>query len=419
MSEFSFEGDVNSLSAKQQEFLREVLKDRGYTEGKVVIEAVGKAGDNYVASVKRITVEGRDGSIFKIIAKIAPTQEMMRVQMQAYLLFRNEAVMYSEVLPQFVELQRAEGVPVEDQLQYAECYGILLDEPDEIILLEDLLESDFRMLDRFTSLTNQCIKLSLKNLAILHSLSLVTKKQNPDVFEGYYKKLIDSFKIMIDIPEFKSYLTAMENDAIEIMNNSKYKNAIRGSLSNMLELYGKIIKGDEKLKYSVIIQGDGWTNNIMFKLQDEIPVEAIMIDYQMSRVSNPVCDILYMIFNCTDYETRRAHYHDWIDYYHLQLEESLSNFGIKADFIFSREQLDADLKRYSKLFFGTSVMMSTMLIRKSEDAAKLHDAMKNSTDMEKVVESFQMKDLDNDSLSRFRRRIEGLVDSYRDLGYIA
>ncbi|XP_026751585.1 uncharacterized protein LOC113512029 [Galleria mellonella] len=421
MTKFSFEGEINSLSIRQQEFLCDVLHNRGYTNSKVLIETVGKAGDNYIANVKRIIVKGDDGNTFNIIAKIAPSQEIVRAQLQAQVLFRNEGIMYSEVLPALVELQKDEGIPVKDQLRYAECYGVLLEEPDEIILLEDLVESDFNILDRFTSLSNECIKLNLKNLATLHSLSIVLRKQKPDLFEDIRQKLVDCYVNMTEVPEFKLYIEAIENDAIEVLTNEKYISAVRGSLTKSGELYKKLTKDEIRLKYSVVLQGDGWTNNIMFKLKDEIPVEAIMIDYQLSRVSNPVCDVLYMIFNCTDYETRRAHYHDWIDYYHLQLEKSLSNFGIKADFIFSRDQLDADLKRYSKLFFANAIMLSAVLIRKSEDAAKAKEAMENSdkVDIGTVLESFQMKNLDQDSVSKFKSRIEGVIDSFRDLGYIA
>ncbi|XP_059046740.1 uncharacterized protein LOC131842222 [Achroia grisella] len=419
MARFSFEGEINSLTIRQQEFLCDVLEGRGYTDTKVIIETVGKAGDNYVANVKRITVKENDNDVFKIIAKIAPTKEELRAQIQAQVLFRNEGLMYCEVLPALLQLQKEEGVPEEDQLRYAQCYGVLLDEPDEIILLEDLLESNFTMLDRFTSLSNECIKLNLKNLALLHSLSLVFKKQEPNKFDEFKQKLVDCFVTMTEIPEFKFYIQSMENDAIQVLDDNKYKDAIRGTLTKAGELYKKIAKDEIRLKYSVIIQGDGWTNNIMFKLENEVPVEAIMIDYQLSRVSNPVCDVLYMLFNCTDYATRREHYHDWIAYYHLQLEKSLSNFGIKVDFVFSREQLDADLKRYSKLFFANAIMLSSVLIRKSEDAAKAKELMESSdkVDMEKIMESFQIKNLDEESVSKFKSRIEGVINSYRDLGY--
>ncbi|KAM3965972.1 uncharacterized protein ACR2FA_012829 [Aphomia sociella] len=419
MAGLSFEGEVDSVSPRQQEFLREVIEGRGYTDGKVFINTLGQAGDNYMANVKRIIIEGNNGSTLKMIAKIAPTNEMSRAKMQAQILFRNESIMYTEVLPKLVEIQKTESTPVEDYLRFAECYGVLLEEPHELILLEDLQVSNYTMLDRFVSLTNESIKLNLKNFATLHALSMVLKKRNPNVFEDISQNLVDSLSSFDELSEFQYYFESLEKDALSIVEGSKYQNAMRGTISKFLEQHKKIMKDQAKLKYSVVIQGDGWTNNIMFKLKDNIPVEAIMIDYQMSKVSNPVCDILYMIFNCTDYDTRHAHYNDWIDYYHLQLEESLANYGMKADFLFSRDQLDADLKRYSKFFLSGAVMLSSMLIRNSEDAAKIKDAMgSDNPDIKEFTEEFQISKLDPDSISRFKNRIEGLVNSFLELGYI-
>ncbi|XP_026751692.1 uncharacterized protein LOC113512110 [Galleria mellonella] len=420
MSGLCFEGEIDSFSIRQQEFLRKVLQNRGYTDNKVIIETVGKAGDNFIANVKRIIVEDKGGSTFKMIAKVAPTNENVRVQVQTQLLFNHEGIMYTEVLPKLLDLQKSAGVPAEDWLKFAECYGVMLDAPDEIIFLEDLQDLNFVMLSRFKSLSNECIKINLRNFAILHSLSMVLKNQQPDVFEDFNSKLPDHFAVFGNTPEYKQYILGIEKDTIEILDGSKYKNAIRGTISQVPEVFAKVSKNETKLKYSVVIHGDGWTNNIMYKLREEVSVQAIMIDYQLAKVSNPVCDILYMIFNCTDYETRRVHYHDWIAYYHLQLEKSLAHFGLKVEYIFSRDQLDADLKRYSKLFLGITTLMSTILIRKSEDAAKLKDAMQTELDgMEEAMAKMHISKLDRESILIFKTRIEGFVNTYRELGYIA
>ncbi|XP_059046764.1 uncharacterized protein LOC131842238 [Achroia grisella] len=420
MAELRFEGEIYSFSKRQEELLRKVLKGRGYTDNKVIIETVGEAGDNYIANVKRIIVEEKDGHTFKMIAKVAPTNNMARAQVQPHMLFKNEGIMYTVILPKFEELQKSAGVPIEDRLRYAKCYGLILHAPEEIILLEDLQVLNFGILDRFKSLTNESIKLILKNFAILHSLSMVLKKQEPDVFEDYNNKLSDYYAAFANTPEFKLYIAGIENDSIEILDKTMYKNAIRGSISKMPEVYAKVAKNESKLKYSVIIQGDGWTNNIMFKLEQEKPLEAIMIDYQLSKVSNPVSDILYMLFNCTDYANRHAHYHDWIDYYHMQLQKSLDYFDLKVELIFSRDQLDADLKRYSKLFMGNAIMVSTIIIRKSEDAAKLKESMETeANEIEEAMAKMHISNLDQESVSVFKSRIEGLVDSYRELGYMA
>lgn len=143
-----------------------------------------------------------------------------------------------------------------------------------------------------------------------------------------------------------------------------------------------------------------------------------MIDYQLSKVSNPTCDVLYMIFSCTDHVTRQSHYHEWIDYYHTELDKSLSNFGTNAETMYPKELLYADLKKFSKVFFATAIMLFSILIRKPEDAAKIKNAMEKEGDLENVAESLQTTKLDADSVALFKSKVMGLVDSYREFGYI-
>lgn len=131
-----------------------------------------------------------------------------------------------------------------------------------------------------------------------------------------------------------------------------------------------------------------------------------MIDYQVSKESNPASDILYMTFTCTDHSTRSKHYQEWISYYHEKLEDSLSNYGMKANLVYPREQLDADLKRYSKLYFGTSILLFDSLSRKPEETAK-------------TVENIEVKTLSDDTIKLYRSKLKDLIDSCREFGYIA
>ncbi|XP_053616139.1 uncharacterized protein LOC128678564 [Plodia interpunctella] len=417
MAGFTFEGEVESLSSRQQEFICEVLEKRGYQNNNIVIEAVGKAGDNYIANVKRITVND-DREHFKMIAKIAPTNQIARARSGIDVMFMNESVMYKEILPKLVEIQRVNDIPKDSLFRYAECYGVLTEAPHELILLEDLKLSEFITLDRFKPLSNECIKLILKKFAILHSLSIVFKEENPESFSKYSKNLIDFFDAFCKAPGFQHYLANVEKDALEILADEHYKAAIRGTVSKMPEELSKMSKDIQKMKHSVVIQGDSWTNNIMFRLQDNVPVECVMIDYQLSKVSSPVGDILYMIFACTDHESRRKYYNQWIDYYHSELNNSLSNFKMKVNDIYPIDELNKDLKKYCKYFFDNAIIMYSILIRKSEDAAKVKEAIEGGDNYEDVLESFQTNNLDAESVSLFKSKIEDLVDSCRQFGYI-
>lgn len=135
--------------------------------------------------------------------------------------------------------------------------------------------------------------------------------------------------------------------------------------------------------------------------------QSILIDYQVCKNSSPANDILYLLFNCTDHETRLKNFYDWLDYYHAELDKALSNYGLKANYVYPKDQLDADIKRYGKLAFGTAVIVSGVLTLKPEEAGKLKEAF--ATTVDAVVDA--MGDLHNETTALIKKRLTGLVET--------
>lgn len=168
MTKFEYLGAIENINESQTKLVEEVLEKRGFKNAKVEINAVGEAGDNNVANVKRITIKDTKMKSFKMIAKIAPSVNQTRINFHIHDVFSNEIVIYTEILPKFRQLQFEAKVPDNDLLKFAEHYGSLSDAPNEILLLEDLEENNFKVLDKFKTLSNECIRSVLKNVAILH-----------------------------------------------------------------------------------------------------------------------------------------------------------------------------------------------------------------------------------------------------------
>lgn len=261
------EGDVSSLSDKQIDFIKGALEKLGYTNNILVFEPASQVGDNYAANVQRITVKAEDSEDFKMIAKIAPCEEAIRFAMNTTTMFSNETAMYRQVLPKFAKLQIAADISEDERLRYPKCYGCLTEEPHEVILLEDLRCSDYVMLDRFRPLNSDTVKLILKNFAILHSLSFVLKNHEPGIYEILRSKLVDIWSSSNDRDDYKTYLVEIQNRALDVLDEDKYKNAIRGLMFQTSEQISKIKKYEAHSKHLAIQQGDAWTNNLMFKLQ--------------------------------------------------------------------------------------------------------------------------------------------------------
>ncbi|XP_047027468.1 uncharacterized protein LOC124635586 [Helicoverpa zea] len=415
MAQYNFEGDLSNISERQLEFINKVVLEQELNASKVVFHPVGKAGDNFVANIKRIHIEGEHDTL-KLIIKIAPTNEIARQTTNTGIMFNNETVMYTEVLPKFVSLQIAAGVPEEEQLRFAKCYGTLTEQPNEVIILEDLNESGYTMLDKFESLSDDCVKSILRNFAILHSLSFAMKNKEPEKYDQLKAKLMDVWDVMAAIPQFEMQIANLENQLIAVVEDEEHKRILKNKMTDMFAVRKKILK-HENQKHLIIQQGDAWTNNIMFKMGEEGPVQSIMIDYQASNNVSPVVDLLYMILNCTDHETRSKNFYNWLDYYHSELDKSLSNFGLKANFIYPKDQLDADLKRYAKLLFGLSLLLANVLMRDTTEAAEILEAMRTAG-INEIAESMTTQNLQGETILRLRKRIVGLIDSFHEFGLL-
>ncbi|CAH1634842.1 unnamed protein product [Spodoptera littoralis] len=415
MAQFNFEGDIAGLSDRQLEFVNKVVSEQYLKVNKVVFEPLGKTGDNFMSNVKRISIEGEDGNL-KMVVKIAPKEEVIRASTHTQVMFTNEHIMYKEVLPKFVSLQKAAGVPAEERLRYAKCYGSLNEAPDEMILLEDLNELDFTMLNKYESLSNECVKSILKNFATLHSLSYALRHKEPAVYEQFKNKLTNTWPLMPQSPVFAMQIQHVEMAVLSLLDDETHKSLIKGKFEGMFKLMTKLAK-EEDGKHFVIQQGDGWTNNVMFRFQGDNLMQSIMIDYQGSGNNRPVFDLLYMIFNCTDHETRSKNFYDWLQYYHTELDRSLSNFGLKANYFYPMDQLDVDLKRYGRSVFGLCLMLSNILMRDSKEAGVIMEALK-SGGIEKTMEAFSSHSLQSESVVRGKKRIVGLIESFTQFGLL-
>ncbi|XP_026331139.1 uncharacterized protein LOC113238525 [Hyposmocoma kahamanoa] len=420
MTEFEFDSHMSDLSVEQRELIANVFKEHEFKDIKIKVQPVGSEGDNFGANVKRIIGE-KDDKTFKIIAKIAPKTEMLRVMANTVIFFKNEHVMYTEVLPKFTELEKAANIPKEERLRYATCYGTYLEAPNEMILLEDLEVPGYKMLDKVTSLSDEAVKLVLKNFAMLHSLSYALKYEQRETFEKFCQRLVNTWVLMAGVPEMIDYFEKLEVDVQTLIDDDKYKNAIKNTIGQVILRASELAKTYSSSKFSVIQQGDSWTNNIMFRLEDDRAVECCMIDYQLSKRSSPVADLHCLIFNCTDYATRAKHFYDWIDYYYLQLDKRLAKFELKTEEVYPRYQLEADLKLFAKFSLGHAIVMAGLVFREAGNATELKKAMNNDDPnkyMDGMIEQTKLSTSDPATIKKFKTRLEELVDSFIEFGYI-
>ncbi|XP_013149178.1 PREDICTED: uncharacterized protein LOC106111590 [Papilio polytes] len=276
--------------------------------------------------------------------------------------------------------------------------------------------SNFTMLDKTKTLNNETVKLVIKDVANFHAMSYVLRNKEPKTLDKLLESLVNPMFDPKNIAQSQIFFQQIARDVIEICHSSKYRNVISDIMQNIITPWKKLISSDNGSKYSVIQHGDLWTNNIMFQVQNNQPTKCIFLDYQMSRESLPVSDIHYFIFNCTDYETRSKHYHEWMDYYHSELDRHLNHFGLKANYIYPRDKFDADLKRYGKAMLGGSFFVLNITLREAQEAGDL--VIEDSEDGTEQVPKFKMGAIREKTQETIKNRIEGLIESCFEFGYM-
>lgn len=267
MEQYKFEGDLENITPAQLEFIKTVIEQEGFKDSKVNFEPVGAVGDNYAANVKRIIVEGENGKI-SLIAKLAPSQEIVRKNLSAPIMFGNEHLIYTEILPKFLSLQKKAEVAEEDLLKFPKCYGTNVEAPNEVVIIEDLKDSGFGMLDRFTPLTDECVKSVLRNLAIFHSVSYVLKSKESDTYDYYKDNLKDMWGVIaLGKPEELAYFQYLEDVALSMLDDPEHKDVVKNKINTAVVTAAKMTKYENGSRYAVIQHGDCWTNNVMFKFE--------------------------------------------------------------------------------------------------------------------------------------------------------
>lgn len=194
----------------------------------------------------------------------------------------------------------------------------------------------------------------LQELAKLHSISLIMKKQKPVQFNEALGKVNE----IVYCPEaYDFYKHSLESSLRETLSSLKANN-VKGELNEPIaklsDLTGKIfqIMSDRILNniddWSVVCSGDLWINNLMFRYDGCDRVEGVkFIDLQTVRYTSPVIDILHFLYSSTDKQLRSNRLDQLLSDYASALLHCICNSGLP----------DSEIKMYSTLYTVANIKM--------------------------------------------------------------
>lgn len=128
--------------------------------------------------------------------------------------------------------------------------------------------------------------------------------------------------------------------------NSVYETKIMELLGN--DVFSRLLQLVKvKEPSSVLLHGDIWVNNILFKYEDSNIAGLYIIDFQLSRYASPVLDLSYFIYTCTTQEQRNTYFDEMLNLYYKTLSEFVTDLGSDLSKMYSYNNFIKEVKEMS------------------------------------------------------------------------
>ncbi|KAK5639864.1 hypothetical protein RI129_010675 [Pyrocoelia pectoralis] len=333
------------------DFLQRILKDYFKTDIKVlnfVIPNLLDVTHSFCSDLIKISVsyssEKRNTRELSMFAKVQPEDQEAVAMLSHWNCFENEVDVYAHVLPAIHNLDK--------EIRVAADAIYVSSTPRPTIFLKDLTVLGFRNPNRI-DLPLDHLLLTMEKLAFLHAASVAVYEKDP--------KMITKFNMAIhaDHPITAHMLSSSIVTLKEVCEKTpelqKYVDKI-----SYERIIPKLFSAVKPGKFNVLNHGDAWSNNFMFRYdQQGKVVDMLMVDFQFPVFGGPALDLQYIWVVCTSVKTKRTCTDQILAHYYRKLAKNLLKLKIKSS-IPSMVELKEEFN--SKAIHGFATILTTLSI---------------------------------------------------------
>lgn len=271
--------------------------------------------------------------------------ESFKQKSKAFLQSANEVFVYKSIIPFFSQFCSANGYS-EDwiaKIYFADCdvYQSLGKDKETILALEDLNSVGFRMNQSRIDLDVKHLEVMARKIASFHAVTFAMKIKNDPKLQTLIDGLIPfNFKSEThgDLEAYKHLcplsFERVFNYVSKTPKHHKDEKFLK-SLENMkpkifgdfLELMENFLRIDHD--FAVILHGDYYRNNVMFKYEkvdgEEAPVDLRMFDFQEIRFASIAIDLSIFMFMHVHADLKPVIWDQLLEVYHETLILSLTS----------------------------------------------------------------------------------------------
>lgn len=276
-------------------------------------------GENYASVIYRAQVGysclGQSSTTCSYIIKAVAETPLAKRTLDEYDVHGKEMDVYQLVIPELTRLLKSIG-DTSELCPKALC----VDRSKDVIILNDVSQKEFVMVDRIKGLDSTHTKMALKSMAKLHASSLKLSESDPTIFDRYTTGLMSR-----KTDAFHSFFLSTLDALTEEINTwdpewHYYANKLHKLRPYYLEQGMAVFDNDSEDDLRVFVHGDFWVNNLMFKYDTQgRPIDVLLLDFQFCCYGSPAIDLCYFFFTSSCDEIRQNCFDEYMQYYYLQL----------------------------------------------------------------------------------------------------
>ncbi|XP_061716572.1 uncharacterized protein LOC133524512 [Cydia pomonella] len=194
---------------------------------------------------------------------------------------------------------------------------------DSVLVMPDLAPEGYSVRDHLQTFDLPHIMATLTSVARFHAGCANLETNRGLALKRPYSIMEDQGKIIVE-SNFQD--TPWIHAAAKLTTNiirkfTKYNFEETDVLKQFLASFNDPA---ESKGLNVIIHKDLWVNNIMFKYENDVPINAILLDFQCARYGPPAFDIAVLLYTTTSRSFREKHEDAILRHYFKIFTESLN-----------------------------------------------------------------------------------------------
>lgn len=395
--------------------LYSIAKREGIENPKFEISKGSEKGDGFVGEKNRVILQGSNKSM-DLFVKGAPTSEAFQKLFDTRPLYLLEIMFYKDVYPTFNKFQTEKNIP-KPFTSVIEYVDICSEEGNQILIMQNARSLGYELSDKMKRMNKEHVEFVYTEYGKYHGISFAMKDQQRKAYQELVNR-IPAVALEIFSEKMAEPLIEMAKQGKPLFDpeteTDKY-NRYLDYLDNMLEK----IKGlaQQNHPYTVIVHGDCWSNNMMFKYSsksDKVHPESMcLLDFQLIGQASPVMDLAYFLYASAPKEIYDNLDH-YLHVYYDSLSKTIRDLGSDPEVLMPFEEL----KHHWKLYSVYGLMMSSMVLKictQERDEIMEFTEVMDATNGEDMMAGLTKKGK-HDKL--YNQRLKDLIEHMMDNDYI-